>query len=72
MTTLLDPFAIGAPKPAIEAPAAPVANPESPRTEAPARQAAEGFSSQIRNAASDLRPRAAQTSRSPLAPSAKR
>ena len=72
VTTLLDPFAIGAPTPAIEAPAASPDAPPPPHTGAPVRQAAEGFSSQIRNAATDLRPRAAQTSRSPLAPSAKR
>ena len=75
VSTLMDPFAIGAPAPTIDAPATPAATPDAPppaRTVAPARQAAEGFSSQIRNAASDLRPRAAQTSRIPLAPSAKR
>jgi len=72
VTTLLDPFAIGAPTPAIEAPAASPDAPPPPHTGAPVRQAAEGFSSQIRNAATDLRPRAAQTSRIPLAPSAKR
>ena len=75
VSTLMDPFAIGAPAPAIDAPAPPAATPDAPpptRTVAPARQAAEGFSSQIRNAASDLRPRTAQSSRIPLAPSAKR
>ncbi|MCK6394415.1 cadherin-like domain-containing protein [Zoogloea sp.] len=75
VTSLLDPFAIGAPTPATDTPAVPTAGPDTPpaaHSAAPVRQAAEGFSSQIRNAASDLRPRAAQTSRSPLAPSAKR
>ena len=72
VTTLLDPFAIGVPAPTVDTRPATPGTATPARAATPARHAAEGFSSQIRNAASDLRPRAAHTSRSPLAPSAKR
>ncbi|MCA0186229.1 MAG: tandem-95 repeat protein [Proteobacteria bacterium] len=69
VSTLLDPFALGAPAPVVERPAEP-ARTDAPRPPAP-RQAAEGFSSQLRNAAADLRPRTTPLTR-PLAAIAKR